>query len=196
MENKTNTLQNIDINYEKPKIIRLLRNNNTLLIRSKKILKIMSVFFMIYVLMLTPVFFLYPNYNLAVKENFDPKWLTNISAKLEGDCFRKTRNFIKECPFPCREVHLNSEHTMVEISINRKWIAYDPEFNMYFNDENVVQLSDDVNRGYIPPCLTNYPFKYSLKKFRYYHNFYFAILNITHPFYYKLLRTYYTVISR
>ncbi|MCX6230284.1 MAG: hypothetical protein NTZ33_01955 [Bacteroidetes bacterium] len=182
--------------YEKPELTEVNNRRKLSGIKIKYLYRGIFITVCIYLLMLIPVFFLYPNYNQPIKENFDPLWLTNISSKLEGDCYRKTRNFIRECPFPCREIHLNSEHTLVEIEINNKWIAYDPCFNLLFNGQNIVQLSADVNRGYTPPYLITYPYKNALKKFRYYHNFYFALLNVTHPFYYKILRTYYICVSR
>ncbi|MEI6821769.1 MAG: hypothetical protein WCL51_07515 [Bacteroidota bacterium] len=196
MENQNEVLQNYDRIYEKPRLMKITTKKEIKISKRKLIVRGGIIVFSIYVLMLLPLFFLYPNYNQPIKENFDPKWLINISNNIQGDCFRKARNFIKECPFPCREVHLNSEHTIVEIMINQKWIAFDPVYNLYFDDENVVQISSDINRGYTPPYLAKYPYKDSFKKFRYYHNTYFAILNKTHPYYYKILRLFYTVISR
>jgi len=189
-------MQNNNIKYEKPELIEINYKRKFSGIKFKYIKWGIIIAVCLYLIMLAPIFILYPNFNKPIKENFDPLWLTNISAKLKGDCFRRTRNFIKECPFPSREVHLNSEHTLVEIEINGKWIAYDPCFDLLFNDQNIVQLSEDVNRGYIPTYLLNYPYRNALKKFRYYHNFYFVILNITHPFYDKLMRTYYVNISQ
>ena len=189
-------MQNDDNRHEKPELIELSNTRKLSESRFKSLYLGIIIAGSIYLLMLIPIFFLYPNYNKPIKENFDPLWLTKISSKLDGDCYRKTRNFIRECPFSCREVHLNSEHTLVEIEINSKWIAYDPCFDLLFNDQNIVQLSADINRGYTQPCLINYPYKNALKKFRYYHNFYFALLNITHPYYYKIIRTYYICVSR
>jgi len=196
MKASTKNFHDNDFNYEKPEITPIKSRQLLYFKRYKTSIFVFLTILVIYVLMLFPLLFLYPNYNKPIKENFDPVWLSNISKKLEGDCFRRTRNFIKACPFPCREVHLSSEHTLVEIEISGTWIAYDPCYNLLFNDQNIVQLSADINRGYIPSYLQNYPYRNALKKFRYYHNLYFVILNITHPFYDKLLRTYYLNISR
>ncbi|MFZ4398416.1 MAG: hypothetical protein ACOYO1_00160 [Bacteroidales bacterium] len=149
----------------------------------------------IYLLMLVPLLFLYPNNNNQVELNYKREWFTDISKKLKGDCFRKAQDFKRECPFPTREIHLNKEHTIVEIRINKKWIAYDPCFDLFFDNYNVVQISFDVKREFFDDSIKNYPYKDSFKSFHYYHNFYFILINYTHPYYDHLLRLYYGIIN-
>lgn len=149
----------------------------------------------IYVGVLIPLFFMYPKNNLPNRINFNLEYFDSLANQLDGDCYRISRSFIKECPFPARRVHLNSEHTIVEIQLNGKWYAYDPLYKKFFNRQNAIQLSFDVSRGYIPDYLEDYPYVDAFKKVRYYHNFYFMILNYTHPFYDRILRVYYGVVN-
>jgi len=161
-----------------------------------KIIKILSLGIIVfYFLMLIPVFFMYPKYNQPIELNFQKEWFTEFSKHLKGDCFRKAQDFIRENPFPSREVHLNSIHTIVEININGKWIAYDPCLDLFFDNQNVAQISFDVKRGYIMESMKNYPYKDAFVDFHYYHNFYFIILNYTHPYYNGLIRLYYGIIN-
>lgn len=179
--------------YEKPVLI----PNNLNIIRKsiliKRLLYFLSVICLIYLLMLIPVFFLYPNYNSSIKLNYDKKWFTDIAVQLKGDCFRKAQDFKRKCPFPTREIHLNSEHTIVEILINNMWIAYDPCMDKFFDNYNVIQISFDVNRNFFMESLKNYPYQKSFKHIHFYHNYYFILLNYTHPFYDQLIRLYYGI---
>jgi len=159
----------------------------------KKIILISFSILFLYIIMLIPIFYLYPQYNKPIKLNFKKEWFTEISSELKGDCFRRVQDFRRKCPFPTREIHLNSKHTLVEVKINRKWIAYDPSFDMFFNNLNVVQVSFDVNRGFYMDELQNYKYKDEFKKFYFYHNFYFILLKYTHPYYYKIERLFYGI---
>jgi hypothetical protein len=147
-----------------------------------------------YILLISPIFFLYPNFNIAVKKNIEREYFLKLSEPLTGDCLRISQNFAKECPFPTREVHLNSEHTIVEILINEKWYAYDPLYKKFFNDYNVVKVSFDVSRGYIPPYLKDYPYAHSFKNIKYFHNYYFVFLKHICPFYDEILRLYHSIV--
>lgn len=187
-------MENNSYNYEKPTLIpiTIIQFNKKRRITKTIILSTISII-IIYLLMLTPIFFVYPNYNKSIKLNYDKKWFTDISIQLKGDCFRKTQDFRRKCPFPTREIHLNSQHTLVEILINKKWIAYDPCFDKFFDNYNVTQISFDINRNYTMESLKNYPYKDSFYHFHFYNNYYFIILNYTHPYYDKLVRLYYGI---
>jgi hypothetical protein len=162
---------------------------------STKIRVIGTVVLILYFLGHLPLFFLYPNYDQPLRKNIDLDYFYAINDTLQGDCLRVARNFAKECPFPTREVHLNSEHTIVEILINEKWYAYDPSFSKFFNNKNAVQLSYDVRRGYIAEYMKDYPYTESFKKIRYYHHFYFVVLGKLSPFYDIIILNYYPIIS-
>jgi hypothetical protein len=144
-----------------------------------------------YFILHLPLFFLYPNYKMPLRKNIDDAFFHTLAASLSGDCERVAKNFIRECPFPAREVHLNSEHTIVEIKINKKWYAYDPYYQRFFNNKNVVQIAYDVNRNYIGTSLDDYPYAHSFKNFDYYHNLYFVVLNKLSPRYHKVVLSYY-----
>lgn len=177
MKIKKNIIRNYNSNVHLNKIIRIT---------------ILSIV-ILYLLMPVPLFFLYPKFNEPTKLNFDSTWISNISHDISGDCYRKVQNFIRECPFPTREIHLNSEHTLCEIKIQGKWILYDPTYQMFFDNQNIVQVSFDVKRKYIPDYLKNYPFLDSLSDFHYYHKFYYILLNYTHPYYNRFLGLYYYI---
>ena len=147
-----------------------------------------------YVLLHIPIFFLYPNHNKAVRKNIDDEFFHNLSNNLSGDCLRITKKFVMECPFPTREIHLNGEHTIVEIKINNKCYAYDPSFKIFFNDKNVAELSYDVRRNYISEELNDYPYTDSFKKINYYHNTYFILLNKISPIYCEIIINFYNLI--
>lgn len=157
----------------------------------KVIAKVLMVFGILFFTIHLPLFFLYPNYNEPLRKNIEEEFFHDLASDLTGDCERISKNFQRECPFPTREVHLNSEHTIVEIKINKKWYAYDPSFKKFFNNKNVVQIAYDVNRNYIGSSLKGYPYAKSFKHFDYYHNLYFVILNKINPAYHKLLLNYY-----
>lgn len=148
----------------------------------------------IYIGMLIPLFFMYPKNNIPNRINFKLEYFDSLANQLDGDCYRISRTFIKECPFPARRIHLNSEHTIVEIQMNGKWYAYDPLYKRFFDRHNAIQVSFDVSRGYVPDYLEDYPFVDSFKKIRYYHNLYYIILNYTHPYYDSILRIYFGVV--
>lgn len=143
--------------------------------------------------MLLPLLFIYPNFNKPVRFFYDKQWFSEIAKNLKGDCFRKAQDFKRRCPFPAREVHLNGVHTILEIKINNKWIAYDPSYDTFFENYNVTQISFDVKRNYIMDSMSEYPYKYSFSHFHFYHNFYFLILNYTHPYYDRILRMFYGI---
>jgi hypothetical protein len=179
--------------YVKPDIIfigKVTIQNNLI---KRKILLMGILLILIYILMLVPIFFLYPNYNNSIKLNFEKKWFTDISKTLSGDCFRKVQDFRRKCPFPTREIHLNSEHTIVEVKINSIWIAYDPSYDLFFNNYNVTQISFDVNRKFLIDVLKKYPYKNSYHHYHFYNNMYFLMLNYTHPYYDYILRMYYGI---
>jgi hypothetical protein len=169
------------------KILRKIKNNR------KKIIILLICLIAAYFLMLIPIFYLYPQYNKPVKLNYKKEWFTEISSELKGDCFRKVQDFRRRCPFPTREVHLSSKHTLVEIKINRKWIAYDPSVDLFFSNLNAAQISFDVNRGFYMDELENYSYKDDFKRIYFYHNYYFILLKHTHPYYDKIIRLYYGV---
>jgi hypothetical protein len=159
----------------------------------KRVLTVIIALVVVYGLLISPIFFLYPNHNRPLDKNIEKKFFHEISDELKGDCYRICQNFSRECPFPNREIHLNSEHTIVEIFINEKWYAYDPLFKKFFNDNNVIQISFDVNRGYMPTYLENYEYASSFKEVKYYHSHYFVFLKYICPFYDELMRRYYSV---
>jgi hypothetical protein len=159
----------------------------------RKFLILLAIAGLVYLVMLVPLFFIYPKNYIANRINFNIEYFDSLASNLDGDCYRMAREFIKECPFPARRVHLNSEHTIVEIWMNGKWYAYDPLYKIFFNRQSAVQISFDITRGYVPQYLEDYPYVNAFKKLRYYHNWYFIILNYTHPFYDKILRLYYGV---
>jgi len=157
----------------------------------KLILKVLSIVILIYLLLLTPIFFMYPNQKESVKRNISRGYFDMLSDTLKGDCYRISQDFAVECPFPTREVHLSGVHTIVEININNKWYAYDPLYQKFFNYNDAIRISFDVNRGYIPPYLENYKYTYAFKDVKYYHNFYFIFLKFICPFYDDIMRIYY-----
>ena len=159
----------------------------------KKVLVILGVALFIYLLLLSPIFFMYPNHKERIKRNIDRSYFDSLSDTLLGDCYRITENFELECPFPTREVHLSGEHTIVEIKINNKWYAYDPLYKKFFNFNDVMKISFDVNRGYIAPYMQDYKYTYAFKEVRYYHNLYFILLKFICPFYDDLMRYYYSL---
>lgn len=150
---------------------------------SSKIRVIGTVVLVSYFLGHLPLFFLCPNYDQDLNKNIDLEYFYSMTDTLQGDCLRISRNFAQECPFPRREIHLNSEHTIVEILINDKWYAYDPSFKNFFNDKNAVQLSYDLRRGHVADYLKDYAYADSFKKIRYYNHFYYVILDKISPFY-------------
>ena len=125
------------------------------------------------ILVHVPLFFLYPNYNIAIEKNISDDYFHELAIDLKGDCYRISNNFEKHCPFPTREIHLSSSHTIVEININNKWYAYDPMFQLFFDGQNAMQISFDINRGYIPDYLQNYKHTMAFKKVHFYHHWYF-----------------------
>jgi hypothetical protein len=153
-----------------------------------------AITFGLYSLLLLPVFFMYPNFNNPVKKNIPLEYFTDLSENLKGDCLRISQNFARECPFPTREVHLNSEHTIVEININDKWYAYDPLYKKFFNESNAIKISYDVNRGYTPSFLKDYEYAHAFKNVKYYHSYYFIFLKYICPFYDQIMRLYYSVV--
>ena len=146
---------------------------------------------LLYAVLHFPLFFLYPNYNSPVKMNISEGFFHELSDSLNGDCYRISKNFERECPFPTREVHLNSEHTIVEIKINKKWYAYDPLFKTFFDNQNVTQISYDMSRSHTPNYLRNYMYKESFKNVYFYHHWYFILLKKISPWHNKLIRIYY-----
>ena len=160
---------------------------------SSKIRVIGTVALFIYFLVHLPLFYLYPNYGQPLNKNISLEYFYSMTDSLQGDCLRIARNFSRECPFPTREIHLNSEHTIVEILINNKWYAYDPSFKKFFNNKNVVQLSYDVRRGHIADYMKNYAYTESFKKVRYYHHIYFVLLSKLSPFYDLIILKFYPI---
>lgn len=153
----------------------------------KKYVLYLGGFLVLYALLHLPMFFLYPNYNTAVRMNITENYFHELADTLQGDCYRISNSFSRECPFPTREVHLSSEHTLVEIRINDKWYAYDPLFKRFFDKQNVAQISFDVNRNYKAPYLEGYKYKESFRKIYYYHNWYFILLKKINPWYNRIL---------
>lgn len=159
----------------------------------KKALLAIFLASLVYALLISPIFFLYPHFNDSIKKNIEKEFFNEISDNIKGDCYRICQSFDRECPFPTREVHLNSEHTIVEILINGKWYAYDPLYKKSFRDKNVIQISFDVKRGYMPTYLKGYAYANSFKEVKYYHSHYFVFLKYICPFYDELVRQYYSV---
>jgi hypothetical protein len=146
-----------------------------------------------YALLISPIFFIYSNFNKSIKRNISEEYFYGITTTGGGDCYRIAQNFMKDCPFPTREIHLNSEHTIVEIFINEKWYAYDPMFKKFFNNYSVLKISMDVNRGYIPDYMENYEYASSFKEMKFYHSFYFVFLKYICPFYDDIMRVFYMI---
>jgi hypothetical protein len=159
----------------------------------ENVLKVIGVAAIIYILLLSPIFFMYPNQKERVKRNIDRDYFDTLSDTLTGDCYRISQNFALECPFPTRAVHLSGDHTIVEIKINNKWYAYDPLYQKFFNFNDAIKISFDVNRGYIAPYLENYHYTYAFKDVKYYHNYYFIFLKFICPFYDDIMRVYYNL---
>lgn len=147
----------------------------------------------LYLLLISPIFFMYPNHDNRIRKNITKDYFDSIAVKLEGDCYRVSHNFALECPFPTREVHLASEHTIVEILINDKWYAYDPLFQIMF-ENSVVKTAFDVNRGYIPEYLEDYEYILSFREFKFYHSYYFVFLKYICPFYDRIMMRYYSIV--
>lgn len=194
----SNISEIVDKNENKPVIEKIVLKKENIFLRiikkyRKKIIILAIGVLLAYIFMLLPIFYLYPQYNKPVKLNYYKEWFTEIANDLKGDCFRKVQDFRRRCPFPTREIHLSSKHTVVEININRKWIAYDPSFDMFFSNLNVIQISFDVNRGFYMDELENYSYKDDFKRIYFYHNYYFILLKHTHPYYDKIIRLYYGV---
>jgi len=184
--------------YNKPTIEKVVIKKQNIFLRfirkyGKKIIISAFILTIVYFLMLLPVFYLYPQYNKPVKLNYKKEWFSEISSQLKGDCFRKVQDFRRKCPFPTREIHLNGKHTLVEVKINAKWIAYDPSFDLFFGNLNVVQISFDVSRGFYIDELKNYMYKDDFKDFYFYNNFYLILLKYTHPYYNKIAKLFYGI---
>lgn len=156
-------------------------------LKTHKIFTILSLVFTFYILLHIPLSFLYPNHNEPIRKNIEPEYFMELTYDLEGDCYRVSRSFIRECPFNVREVHLSSAHTIVEIQINGKWHAYDPLFKIFFNHQNAAQLSFDVRRGYIPEEMEDYPYIEEFKEIYYYHHWYFVMLKYLNPYYNRIV---------
>jgi hypothetical protein len=171
----------------------LVRQSQKYQTLAKRLLLALSITLGIYLLLISPVFFLYSNFNTPIKKNIEKEYFIAMSDTLRGDCYRISQNFARECPFPTREVHLNSEHTIVEILINEKWYAYDPLYKKFFNDNNVIKISFDVNRGYMPSYLKDYPYAHSFSDVKYYHSYYFLFLKYICPFYDEIARIFYMI---
>jgi hypothetical protein len=163
------------------------------IIKYRKYLVYCTAIGIFYLLLISPIFFLYPNYSLDIKKNIEDKYFENLSKSLTGDCLRKTQEFMKVCPFPTREIHLSSNHTICEILINEKWYAYETTQNFFFNDLNIMQISYDFKRGQVPNLLKDYTYLESLKNVKYYHNNYFVFLKFICPFYDSIVMKYYSV---
>lgn len=159
----------------------------------KKAILALSLTAGVYLLMILPIFFMYPNYNTAIKRNISMEYFYELTDTSGGDCYRVAQNFMKDCPFPTREVHLSSEHTIVEILINERWYAYDPLKMRFFSNHNVLKVSLDVSRGYIPDYMEDYEYANSFKEVKYYHSFYFVFLKYICPFYDKIMKLYYMI---
>lgn len=164
-------------------------------ITKRRILIVFTGLFVLYFLMLLPVFFMYPRHRENIELTIEPEYFYQVSDTLKGDCFRQVRKFIKYCAFPTREVHLNSNHTIVEILINGKWVAFDPLYKTFFNFSDTRRLSFDVNRNYTPHSLIGYKYRKDFADFKFYHHWYFIILNYTHPYYDNVMRLYYTFLA-
>jgi hypothetical protein len=161
----------------------------------KKIVWIPLLAVVIYLLLISPIFFVYPKYDESQPIHHELEdYFNDLSDSLTGDCYRKSQKFIIENVLPTREVHLNSEHTIVEINIKGKWIAYDPLYKMFFGNKNAIQVSFDITRGYIPEYMKNYPFVNSFKNIKYYHSKYYVFLKYICPFYDAIMRRYYSVL--
>ena len=138
---------------------------------------------------------MYPRHN--EKESIHPtieEYFLELSDSLSGDCYRRSQRFIIESVLPSREIHLNSEHTIVEVNIKGKWFAYDPLFKKFFNGKSALQVSIDINRGYVPIYMEDYIFTDSFKNIKYYHSRYFVMLKFLCPFYDDIMRKYYMVL--
>lgn len=150
---------------------------------------------MAYILLISPIFFMYPRHN--EKEVLPPtieEYFLTLSDSLTGDCYRMSQRFIIESVLPSREIHLNSEHTIVEVNIKGKWFAYDPLYKIFFNNKSALQVSIDVNRGYIPDYMEDYPYTQSFRNIKYYHSRYFVFLKFICPFYDSIMRWYFMVL--
>jgi hypothetical protein len=168
---------------------------NILVDLSLRIFGVFLLLSLLYLLLLSPLLFLYPNNNqIVVIPDAISGYLNQLSDSLTGDCFRKSQKFIMLCALPSREVHLSSKHTIVEVQISKKWIAYDPTYKLFFGGKNAIQTSFDINRGYIPTYMQNYPYANSFKQVRFYHNLYFVVLKYLCPFYDNILRCYYSIL--
>ncbi len=159
----------------------------------KKAVIALTVTAFTYLLLISPIFFMYPNYNTSIKRNISKEFFYDLSNYNGGDCYRISQNFMKDCPFPTREVHLNSEHTIVEILINERWYAYDPMLKRFFDNQNVLKVSMDVNRGYIPAYMEDYEYANSFKEIKFYHSYYFVFIKYICPFYDHIMRTVYMI---
>jgi hypothetical protein len=158
-------------------------------------MKVFAAAISIYLLGLTPLLFLYPNHGDPVKRNISRTYFHNLAEDLDGDCYRVSKVFIKECPFPAREIHLDGQHTIVEIQINGVWMAYDPQLQIFFDEQNVAQLMFDLKRGHVHPKLENHPHQEAFLKPYYYHNAFFIGLKKIYPYYPSIVGLYYNLIK-
>lgn len=89
---------------------------NILVDLSLRIFGVFLLLSLLYLLLLSPLLFLYSNNNqIVVIPDAISGYLNQLSDSLTGDCFRKSQKFIMLCALPSREVHLSSKHTIVEV---------------------------------------------------------------------------------
>jgi hypothetical protein len=169
--------------------------NSFLKVSPAFVLKILGISGLIYLMGLLPLFFLYPNHGEPVKRNISRTYFHDLAEDLDGDCYRIAKTFIQECPFPAREIHLDGQHTIVEIQINGVWMAYDPQLQIFFDEQNVAQIAFDLRRGHVPPKLQNHPHRDAFEKPYYYHSAFFIGIRKVYPYYPKLVALYYNLVK-